>query len=134
MSDTEDKEKIKVLEETLSRKDALELYEKGKDRRYTLLFTVNGGAFAVAKLIKEGTSIGGLSHPVLSIGMVLFTVIMVKDIFEFGKKKSRSPKTPDVFGEVGQRVLLSICILICLGWLLVGFGKYLPSVFPAACQ
>jgi hypothetical protein len=122
MSDTEDKEKIRVLEETLSRKDALELYEKGKDRRYTLLFAVNGGAFAVAKLIKEGgCNIGGLSHPVLSIGMVLFTVAMVWDIYAFGEKRSESPKSPDVFGKVGRRVLLLIGLLICLGWLLVGF-------------
>ena len=100
-----------TTEDKLSRKDALEFYENGKHRRYTLLFSVNGGAFAVAQLIKEGSSIGGLSHPVLSIGMVLFTVIMVKDIFEFGEKSKKEPNSTDVFGEVGKRVLL-----------LIGFG------------
>lgn len=118
----------------LSRKDALELYENGKHRRYTLLFSVNGGAFAVAQLIKEGKSIGGLSHQTLAIGMTFFTIVMIWDIFMFGERSKKEPNSTDVFGKPGQRVLLSICILICLGWLLVGFGKYLPSVFPAACQ
>jgi len=110
------------------------LYEKGKERRYSLLFSVNGGAFAIARLIKEGDSIGGLSHPALSIGMVLFTVVMVCDIFVFGKKRSKAPKSTDVFGNPGQRVLLSIGFLICVGWLLVGFGDYLASVWAAVCR
>ena len=102
-------------------KDALELYENGKHRRYTLLFSVNGGAFAVAKLIKEGSGIGGLSQKELSVGMVLFTALMVWDIFEFGRRSRKEP-TPEVFGNVGKAVLISIDLLICIGWLLVGFG------------
>ncbi len=121
-------------DDVLSRKDALELYENGKHRRYTLLFSVNAGAFAVAKLIKEGDGIGGLSHPALSIGMVLFTVVMVWDIFKFGERSRKEPNSTDVFGEAGRRVLLLIGVLICLGWLLVGFGNYLPSVWAAAAR
>ena len=116
----------------LSRKEALELYENGKHRRYALLFSVNGGAFAVAKLIKEGSSIGGLSQPVLSIGMAVFTMVMMWDIFKFGERSKKEPNSTDVFGDPGKRVLLLIGFLICAGWLLVGFGKYLPTVFPAA--
>ena len=35
----------------LALKDALAYFEDGKHRRNTLLFAVNGGAFAVAKLL-----------------------------------------------------------------------------------
>jgi hypothetical protein len=35
----------------LTLKEASELYENGKHRRYSLLFSVNGGAFAIAKLV-----------------------------------------------------------------------------------
>jgi len=30
-----------------------ELYENGKHRRYSLLFSINGGAFAIAKFLTE---------------------------------------------------------------------------------
>ena len=39
---------------TLSTKEAFDLYENGKHRRYSLLFSVNGGAFAIAKLLAGG--------------------------------------------------------------------------------
>ena len=38
---------------SLTVKDALELYENGKHRRYSLLFSVNGGAFAIAKILAD---------------------------------------------------------------------------------
>jgi hypothetical protein len=40
-----------VLVSRLERKDILELYEQGKHRRCALLFSVNGGAFAIGKLL-----------------------------------------------------------------------------------
>jgi hypothetical protein len=108
---------------TLTVKDALELYENGKHRRYSLLFSVNGGAFAIAKILAgQGNVLGGLSLKQLSIGMVLFTVVMVWDIFEFGRRNKREP-IPDVFSPQGKAVLLLLGVLICAGWLLVGFGS-----------
>jgi purine-cytosine permease-like protein len=106
-------------------KDALELYENGKHRRYGLLFTVNGGAFAVAKIFTEQCTnvLGGLSLKNLSVGMILFTLVMGWDIYEFGKQSRKEP-TPEVFGGVGKAVLLLLVALICAGWLLVGFCHY----------
>src|SRR5437762_1952081 len=42
--------------------ESFKTYEEGKHRRYTLLFAVNGGAFALAKFIadKVAQSMGGL--------------------------------------------------------------------------
>src|SRR5262245_58477150 len=64
-------------------------YEDGKHRRYNLLFAVNGGAFAIAKLLvgtaKEGGVVVGelrLCH--LAYGMAAFTTAMVVDIDAFG--------------------------------------------------
>jgi len=107
----------------ISLKDKLSLYEDGKHRRYTLLFSVNGGAFAVAKLLvgsegKPGTVLGQLTLRELSWGMILFTVLMVADIYAFGYKM-REYFALKVFAGIGQLVLISIGLLICCGWFLV---------------
>jgi hypothetical protein len=65
------------MSEEISLKDKLTLYEDGKHRRYSLLFSVNGGAFAVAKLLvgaegKTTTVLGRLTLPELSWGMILY--------------------------------------------------------------
>jgi hypothetical protein len=39
------------MPEEITLKDKVSLYEEGKHRRYSLLFSVNGGAFAVAKIL-----------------------------------------------------------------------------------
>lgn len=108
------------------KKDESELYESGKHRRYGLLFAVNGGAFAVAKLLtgepgKAGVVLGALTLPELAIGMTLFTILMVVDIYFFGLKMKK--RLPDDFGPIGKLVLISIGALLCAGWLLAGFGK-----------
>lgn len=79
----------------LTLKDAKELYETGKHRRYSLLFFVNGGAFAIAKLItgesgKPGVVLGNLTLTELSVGMVAFTAVMICDIYAFGDKMRTS--------------------------------------------
>ena len=111
------------MSEGFSLKDKLSLYEEGKHRRYTLLFSVNGGAFAVAKLLvgaegKTAIVLGQLTLPELSWGMILFTVIMVADIYAFGYKMSHDFSLK-VFGRIGKLVLISIGLLICAGWCLV---------------
>jgi hypothetical protein len=105
---------------SLGEKDALALYEKGKHRRYSLLFSVNGGAFAIAKILAEGKAVGGLSDRRLSIGMVLFTLVMAVDIFAFGWRSRKAP-IPYVFGFIGWAVVISLSVLICIGWVLLGF-------------
>lgn len=106
--------------------DSFKAYEDGKHRRYSLLFAVNGGAFAVAKLyadakLKAGENpinvFGGLTQRELALGMILFTIVMVFDIFMFGRKM-RKQYLPDDFGWPGKMVLMLIGFLICAGWFL----------------
>src|SRR4051812_43905003 len=97
--------------------DSFKAYEDGKHRRYSLLFTVNGGAFAVAKLFadpKTANVLGSLTLSQLSIGMILFTVVMVFDIYMFGEKM-RTQYLPDAFSWQGKTVLLLLGFLICAG-------------------
>jgi len=112
-----------VSVEDISLKDKLTLYEDGKHRRYTLLFSVNGGAFAIAKLLvgaegKPATVLGQLTLPELSWGMILFTVVMVADIYAFGYKM-RKDFALKVFATIGKVVLISIGLLLGCGWFLV---------------
>jgi len=109
-------------------------YEDGKHRRYTLLFAVNGGAFAIAKFFSEPKGcqlLGGLFLRHLSLGMILFTVLMVVDIFFFGQNmRSTLPKeafepngeTVPMFGTPGKAVLTLVGFLICAGWFLAALG------------
>jgi hypothetical protein len=103
-------------------KEAFELYEGGKHRRYGLLFSVNGGAFALAKLLTDKSEkivLGDLSLSQLSLGMMLFTAVMTGDIFMFGMKM-RNTYLRDAFEPPGQVVLVLLGVLLMLGWLLAG--------------
>jgi len=107
-----------------SLKDKMTLYEDGKHRRYSLLFSVNGGAFAVAKILagtegKHAEVLGQLRLSDLSWGMILFTAIMAADIYAFGYKM-RKALLPEAFDWRGKLVLISLGLLICIGWYLVG--------------
>ena len=118
------------MDRSLTTKDAFELYENGKHRRYGLLFAVNGGAFAIAKLLAGEAArpelvLGGLRLWQLSLGMLLFTAVMVWDIFEFGRKM-RTTYLPDAFGPQGRIVLLLLGGLIGLGWILVSLPQPAP--------
>ena len=99
-------------------------YEDGKHRRYELLFAVNGGAFALATFLEDKKlSLRHLDLTEISIGMILFTVVMFVDIFIFGHKMRQfmGPKNPDsleVFAWQGKAVLSALGILICAGWTL----------------
>lgn len=113
-----------LLTAGLTLKEALDYYENGKHRRYTLLFAVNGGAFAIAKLLvgepdKPGAILGGLTLQELAIGMALFTAVMVVDIFVFGNSV-REKYLPGAFGNTGKTVLILLGLLQCTAWLLAG--------------
>jgi hypothetical protein len=108
----------------LTRKDAFELYENGKHRRYSLLFAVNGGAFTIAKLLSAdaaqgGMVLGDLTLAQLSLGLMAFTAVMVWDIYAFGEKM-RKAYLDDAFGSQGKIVLFLLGALLFTGWLLVG--------------
>ena len=103
-------------------KESFELYEAGKHRRYGLLFSVNGGAFVIAKLLADKSEkfvLGDLSLAQLSLGMMLFTAVMVGDIFAFGLKMQKT-YLPDAFGPPGKLVLALLGILLIVGWFMAG--------------
>ena len=114
-----------VKEETMNPEksvpDSFKTYEDGKHRRYQLLFTVNGGAFAVAKLLADRDPshiLGNLTLRQVSIGMSLFTLVMSTDIFMFGEKM-RKTYLRDAFSWQGRTVLILIGAIMCAGWILV---------------
>jgi len=100
------------------------IYEDGKHRRYALLFAVNGGAFAVAKLLVDPDKIpavaGNLRLEHLAVGMAAFTAVMGVDIDAFGRRMRK--READLYGRVGVSVLVSIGSLLIAGWMMVGFG------------
>src|SRR4051812_37316462 len=107
-------------------------YEDGKHRRYTLLFAVNGGAFAVAKLLGEkgAVGVGKLTMDHLALGMILFTAVMGVGIAFFGVEMGRvAPAVQKgailwggAFAVPGWLVLGALCVLIGLGWHLAAGG------------
>jgi hypothetical protein len=130
---------------------SLSTYNEGKMRRYSLLFTVNGGAFAIAKLLGEpqgGKVLGGLSLDAVAIGAVVFTCLMWLDIFTFGQMMRRKvfgigpchdleikTELQDfwsgkegkqdellIFGALSKFVLGALCTLLILGWTVAAFG------------
>ncbi len=108
----------------MSRKDVNGLYEDGKHRRYSLLFAVNGGAFAVAQLLKgtpekEGVVLGGMTLWMLAGAIAFLSAVMCDDIYRFGVKY----RTWDgeVFQGPGQVVLALLCGFLVAAWLIVGF-------------
>jgi len=100
-------------------------YEDGKDRRYKLLFAVNGGDFTVVKWLagerNAPTFLGSLELWQIGVGMALFTLAMVADIDAFGLKmrKNGKQKGEKLYARMGVIVLLSIGSLIVAGWVLV---------------
>ena len=71
--------------------DALRMYLDGKVQRYKLLFAVNGGAFAIAKVGQgDHVSLGNLDLK-LAIGAIAFTVVMTIDIWLWGQQMRRLP-------------------------------------------
>ena len=124
MSGTEIKQK--TLEKANDRLQALDTYIEGKMKRYSLLFSVNGGAFAIAKILSEPNStriLGGLTLQELAIGAVLFTILMGIDIFLWGQMmRTKFFDGELVFKWAGKSILILLCILLILAWLIAAFG------------
>lgn len=126
-----------MSEDFQSIKDAYTLYEAGKKRRYELLFAVNGAAFVIAKLLTTSDNkilssaeykvMGDLSLAHLALGMAIFTILMVWDIYAFGENMRDKYLPGIVFGTQGQAVLISLGLLIVLGWFLVAPASQIPK-------
>jgi len=97
------------------------LYLEGKMKRYSLLFSVNGGAFAIAKLLRGADPPGGLSMAALSVGAVVFTILMTADIWLWGAGM-RGLYGEKLFRPIGQTILLMIGALLASGWILIASG------------
>lgn len=114
-----------VLTSPTERPSGMNTYLEGKMKRYSLMFSVNGGAFLIAKLFVEGNTrsvLGGLSPKALAIGAILFTLLMWRDIYLFGDMMKREFFDGKlVFQPPGIRILHALCSLIIMGWLLAAF-------------
>ena len=65
--------------------EKLNVYVDGKMKRHTLLFGVNGGAFAIVQLLADQRHLPGqLTLPKLAIGAIFFTIVMTMDIWQWG--------------------------------------------------
>ena len=91
-------------------KDAFSAYETGKERRYQLLFAVNGGVLAILNI-----SPAAWRDALLGMAMILFTLAMAYDIRMFGERFHAFH--PDMFGQAGRTVLENIRLILCVAWL-----------------
>lgn len=101
--------------------EKLEVYVEGKMKRYTLLFGVNGGAFAIVQLLADQSKQlpGRLTLPSLAIGAIVFTTVMTVDIWMWGQLMRREGFAGELaFSLVGKAILLLIAGLIISGWVL----------------
>jgi hypothetical protein len=110
-----------MLIDDKERLQGLGTYIDGKLKRYNLLFAVNGGAFAIGKLLvdKQGPVLGGLELRHLAIGAILFTLIMGVDIYLFAMMMKTEFLGKLVFNRPGKAVLIFLCLLPAAGWYLV---------------
>ncbi|HJP94029.1 MAG TPA: hypothetical protein VJ875_18870 [Pyrinomonadaceae bacterium] len=103
---------------------ALNTYIDGKIKRYNLIFAVNGGAFALAKLLdtKPGQILGQLTPQHLAIGAVAFTFLMWFDIWLWGENmRTGYFDGKEVFQWRGKAILSLLALLLIIGWLLAEF-------------
>lgn len=121
-------------------KDLFDAYEQGKHRRYTLLFAVNGGAFAVVGLLLEHglPREGPLTVQGIALGMIAFTGILCFDIYAFGRNMRKQWLTirteshcEGLFGLPGKAVLTALGFLIILGWVAAFVAA--PNTPPTGC-
>jgi hypothetical protein len=114
-----------LLKSPTERLSGMNTYIEGKMKRYSLMFSVNGGAFLLAKLFAEENTrqvLGGLSPKALAIGAVLFTVLMWRDIYLFGDMMKRDFFGGElVFQRQGILIRHALSSLLIIGWLLAAF-------------
>jgi hypothetical protein len=106
---------------------AYNTYQDGKMKRYTLLFSINGGAYAIvtwaaehvpaAHEIARAASMRTIAV-VVAIAASLFTALMLVDIWLFGRMMRRAGAGDSLayFGKHGQAVLASIICILLGAW------------------
>ena len=102
--------------------EGMQTYIDGKMKRYSLLFAVNGGVFAIARLLGDPDTehiVGELKMMHLALGAIAFTVLLTIDIYTFGVMMRREFFAGElVFQKGGKMILLLLAVLIIAGWLL----------------
>ena len=114
-----------MLETDPQKLDGMRTYIDGKMRRYSLLFSVNGGALAIGKLMADANTaslLGRLSVTHLAIGAMIFTTVMVIDIWLFGEMMRVRFLNGLAFTTPGKVILILLGALIISGWLMVAMG------------
>jgi hypothetical protein len=107
--------------------DAYGVYQDGKSRRFSLLFTVNGGAFALVGFLagdQPRVKFGVFAlwaFVVVPIALVLFTRAMRDDFFVFGEAMHRVWRDsgldcPEIFSEKERRIVRCVAALLCASW------------------
>lgn len=94
----------------------LQTYADGKMKRYGLLFSVNGGAFALARWSSEKSVV--IDAAVIAAGTILFTILVPLDIWMFGiAMRTQFDTVQDgLFGQHGRLILLGLALfLIAVG-------------------
>lgn len=101
---------------------ALQTYIDGKIKRYNLMFAVNGGIFALAKLISvdgKPNPLGSLKLIHLAIGAIGFTFVLWFDIWLWGSMmRTKYLESTGSFSWVGKTILSLLASLLIIGWLL----------------
>jgi hypothetical protein len=114
-------------------------YLEGKMKRYGLLFSVNGGAFAIIALVTQNGQgalnassyfMGKLTLKDVAAWVIIFTALMIADIWRYGtgmrsfEASSWFGGNPRVFTPFGQLIAFLIGILLVGAWSLAFFERY----------
>jgi hypothetical protein len=103
-----------------------ELYENGKERRYKLLFAVNGGAYALVGYLMEkakaDTRIAVWIFVLIPIALIFYTGVMCLDIHAFGKRMRKLSCTVCgkhwmVYKSQGRNHLIYLGLILGGAWL-----------------
>ena len=101
---------------------ALSTYLDGKIKRYNLMFAVNGGIFALARIITSAPSenpLGKIRLTHLAIGAIAFTSIMWFDVWIWGENMRLTYfDGKQVFQTRGKVIVSLLAALLIGGWLL----------------
>ena len=117
-----------MLEKDAEVLGGLGTYIDGKMKRYSLMFAVNGGAFAIAKLMAEADKggntilLGNLKLWHLALGAIIFTVLMVIDIYLWGQMMKKKFLGDLAFNVAGKLILIFLGVLLVSAWALVASG------------
>src|SRR3978361_715787 len=100
----------------------VDLYESGKGRRYQLLFTINGGAYALIGFLAanakafEFSFIGIWAFILIPAALAIYTCLMYRDIDAFAT--NMKAYDPELYKEHGRLHLKYVCALLTVSWIL----------------